>query len=55
MSTIRANPTAPIAMPILAPVLRLLELLIGLGTIVLLAADEGALGVEVNAVVWVVE
>jgi hypothetical protein len=54
MSTIRANPTAPIAMPILAPVLRPLESLetVISPTVVLLADDDEAVEVEVGATVW---
>jgi hypothetical protein len=55
MSTSRANPTAPMAMPTLAPVLRLLESLEdGTGTLVLLAGDNEAVGVEADAAVLVV-
>jgi hypothetical protein len=51
MSTIRANPTAPIAMPTLAPILRPLESLevIISGTFVLLAGDGEAVEVEGSA------
>lgn len=51
MSTIRTNPTAPIAMPTLAPVLRPLKSLEAIipAVFVLLAGDDGAVEVEVCA------